>query len=419
MMAEVIDCSECGQKCCSCAFPCKCKQARCAKCGRCSKGSKCPHKTAIKCCCEELKRKQRNEKSKARRVAKKAKMDNQTHPQQENISQTPTRTSTRSKNPIQQVLSSEFDAASPGTIAKQSLLNNKKLNTPQQRIVTKAILDPNEKCWVLDEEIPSCKTVKEKTSFDTTTTGRMQTSGDVIQFFGLALDKNLKRNVGPRHARANSNDFPSKYPKEFKKLCDIACNALQETASALAPSCKNELVQSVCAKLEDHSKVQEERAIIKTALMDFFNKCNQRSTERRTTGALLYYLDQETNLDLKLPTKTSVQRKEDFEEISASGKVKNIIHRRQRKSSEVIEDVVNFLTSEENAITLSLGTTKKVINGKDFNLPKIVRRMQISDLWALYSRSKNELPASEKVGHTSFYRIAGEITTEDSDSPFE
>ena len=363
--------------------------------------SKCPHKTAIKCSCKELKRKARNE---SRRLAKKG-------VKKSKISQAPTRTSTRSKNPIQPVLSSEFDAASPGTIAKQSLLNDKKLNTPQQRIVAKAILDANEKCWILDEEIPRCKTAEEKTSLDTTTTGRMQTSGDVIQFFGLNLDNNLKRKVGPRNARANSNDFPSRYPAEFKKLRDIACDALQETASVLAPSCENELVESVCAKLEDHTKVQEERAIIETALMHFFNKCNERSTARRTTGALLYYLDQETNLDLKLPRSTTVQRKEDFEEISASGNVKDIIHRRQNKSTEVIEDVVNFLTSEENVITLSCETKRKVIMGKDFDLPKIVPRMQISDLWALYSRSKNELPSSESVGRTSFFRIAREITT--------
>jgi hypothetical protein len=86
---------------------------------------------------------------------------------------------------------------------------------------------------------------------------------------------------------------------------------------------------------------------------------------------------------------------------------------RQKKSAEVLEAAVDFLSNPEISTTLAWGSKVLTVAGTRYIVEARYRTQNRQRLWEKYEALVALKPASERIGRTLFYQIANAITAPD------
>ena len=266
-----------------------------------------------------------------------------------------------------------------------------------------------------EESLPNFNNAIQKTSLEQSQESTFKTFGDAVSFFGR--DKENTRKVsGSATERATNSNFATDHPIVMKALVAVVQDAATQVATVALPADPSGLLDMAFPNGNDCNRLDDLSLRMGEKLHKLYHLTPQKSGTRKTVGAVIEYLSPDINIQ-KMPKKSKKVRKTTLTQMLNGQKIEEVIHRRQRTETEVIQSAVGFILSSDNAQTLSWGTHEVKLGQEVITLPNTVRKKPLSQLWEeYYSAFYDENKKSNSIGRTSFLSLAKEVTYSDPKS---
>ena len=245
----------------------------------------------------------------------------------------------------------------------------------------------------------------------------LETLNDVFAAFGFT--SNQKANLPSRNDRQQGAVSDG----QLNVLVRLLADAAKAVADILLPGDAQRLFTAMCIK-EAHLAGPTDQAASKdlknlsTAAATILVAAPRRSIQRRVARAILTkgtsrQLRRELAIQfdnkISLIAGPSSSRAYKDYETMVSGKVLETANRSlSRVPEQKIHSAIKFILASSNTCALPWGTKAvRLLRRETITLPPLVRRMQLKDLYELYTATES---SDSRLGQTTFNKIAGSIT---------
>ena len=265
------------------------------------------------------------------------------------------------------------------------------------------------------------------TSMQPSSGQHLRTTGDLVVFFkskdGANDTKVLKshqRQCGSEQNRMQA-DFPTKHPKQYKFVKSFVSSCIKQICKTMLPTASdilyNDLTCTTTSTTMHSSSIANNNAIQIAEKFSILRKSSKKgSKERKAIEAMMQYaIPPKYRRSLRRHTEATNKRINNLQLIQEGKTIEEQHISRKRRSDNVIHNVVDFIMDPDNVKLMSWGYRIVNIGHKDqkerYIIPKIVRRMEINQMWLEYDLINRDEAKKDRVQHTLFVKIAKTITS--------